>query len=79
MIHFQLALCLRAPTGSVSCLLFLGTEDSVDGSAADRAMALESRLSIFHSNPLSILDLSLFFALYTIIFCHDSILLASKL
>ncbi len=47
--------------------LLLRPKDGIDGSAADRALTPQSRLSVLHRHPLCILHLGLLLALNTIV------------
>jgi hypothetical protein len=48
-------------------LLFLSTKDSIDRGPTDRTLALQSRFAVLHGDALGIPQLSLLFALDTII------------
>lgn len=50
----------------IEVLLLVGRENSIDRCATNRALALHSRLAIFHGNALPILHFRLCFALYAI-------------
>ena len=53
-------------------ICFISWKNSVDGSATDNTLTLESRLAVLHSDALCVLQLVLLFALDTVVnISHD--------
>jgi hypothetical protein len=51
-------------------LFFVGTEDGIDGGAADGAFASEGGLTILHGDALGVLHFAFLFALHTVVLGH---------